>query len=183
MKRSFGLAAMLPGFLSLNANAIVESYVEPKNIGLLDVIIAPLNVNTPTYLAGHRSHQSHSSHGSHRSSAGGGYSVPSKPAKPAFPLSDPLGRPSSPPTTTPKSSPSTTTSKTISGSEMLEQRELVVRKVQAMLTVHGYYSGKIDGILGEQTRTAISSYRRDTGLSGGSKIDSGLLNSLGILAP
>lgn len=177
MKKSLGLAALLPGFLSIDAEATQSEHPEKQDLDLLDVIIAPLNVQTPTYLAAHRSHASHASHGSHRSSAGGGYSAP-KPAKPATPIirstppSDPLGRPSTPSTTTPKS--------TTSGK--LEQRALVVRKVQAMLMAHGFYLGKIDGIMGDQTRTAILQYRIANNLTGGMEIDAGLLNSLGILA-
>jgi len=177
MKKSLGLAALLPGFLSLDAEALQTELPEKQDLDLLDVIVAPLNVQTPLYIAGHRSHSSHASHGSHRSSAGGGYSAP-KQAKPATPTirntppSDPLGRPSTPATTTPKST----------SSGKLEQRALIVRKVQAMLMAHGFYLGKIDGIMGDQTRTAILQYRVANNLAGGMEIDARLLNSLGILA-
>ena len=177
MKKSLGLAALLPGFLSLDAQSVLTAPETLDDLELGDTIVAPLNTSTPLYLAGHRSHSSHASHGSHRSSAGGVMSkpravVPAVPTLKAPAPSDPLGRPSTPSTTAPK--------KSVGGK--LEQRALVVRKVQAMLMAHGFYMGKIDGIMGPETRTAILQYRLSNNIAGGLEIDSSLLNSLGILA-
>ena len=65
MKAKLTLAAMLPGFLSLSSSAettLTHIEITEENMGGL--VLAPLNVNTPLYIAGHRSHSSHGSHGS-----------------------------------------------------------------------------------------------------------------------
>lgn len=174
MKKSLGLAALLPGFLAIDAEANASQIENEKDdLDLLDVIVAPLNTSTPIFLAGHRSHASHSSHGSHRSSAGGGYTAPKSTPTPKYiPPSDPLGKPKTPSTTAPKSTYK---------SGNLEQRALVIRKVQALLMANGYYTGAIDGVMGPQTRSAILRYKMAHNLGGSMEIDSRLLNSLGIL--
>lgn len=167
------LVALLPGFLAIDTDAAPNTEItfEPSETNL---IYAPLNISTPIYLAGHRSH---SSHRSHRSSSGGRYRSPS--SSTYTPRSSPLSRPKTPKTTSPPETSASTPSKDPS---FYESREIVVKKVQAMLMVHGYYQGSIDGILGPVTRSAILKYRINNNLPGASKIDAALLNSLGILA-
>ena len=46
----------------------------------------------------------------------------------------------------------------------------------------GYYSGKIDGDLGKNTRKAIASYQVDKSLTVNGRMTTELLNSLGIPA-
>ena len=52
------------------------------------------------------------------------------------------------------------------------------RAVQAALAWRGFYSGRIDGVLGPETRSAIRSFQAHQGLPVTGQIDSGLINSL-----
>jgi len=52
------------------------------------------------------------------------------------------------------------------------------RAVQAALAWRGYYSGRIDGVLGPETRSAIRSFQAHQGVPVTGQIDSGLINSL-----
>ena len=45
------------------------------------------------------------------------------------------------------------------------------KRIQAALTVNGFYSGRIDGIKGRKTNRAISDYKRDRGLSYGTSLN------------
>lgn len=107
-------------------------------------------------LAGHRSH---SSHGSHRSSSGGGYSVPSVPRNnnstpPSSVLPSPpaASRPNYllPPAPPPSPLPGNT-----------NKFKQIVMEVQMALLAYGYYTGAIDGVVGPETRTAISKLQSD----------------------
>jgi len=177
MKKKWNLAALLPGFLALNSGstiAIQDGINEEKN-PFEELMIAPLNLTTPEYIAGHRSHSSHSSHGSHRSSSGSSsrsYSSPAPaPRTPSY-KSDPLGQPSTPSYTAPKKK---------NEQKQFERMTLIMR-VQISLRMLGYYKGNADGMMGPQTRSAISRYRLSKGLPKSEKIDTVLLNSLGIAA-
>lgn len=74
--KKWSLAALLPGFLTLNSQAVASSTGLPNSELTFepeDLVFAPLNTETPFYIAGHRSHsshRSHRSHSSHRSSSG-----------------------------------------------------------------------------------------------------------------
>jgi len=176
MKKKWRLAALLPGFLTLNNSVSAAPHssdtdFEASDDGLKGLVVAPLNANTPLYIAGHRSHRSHSSHGSHRSSAGSGsrsYSTPSPRPTPALPPSrydsDPLGQPSTPNYTTPNNSSNRTTQKQF-------DRMTLIMRVQIALRVMGYYKGGADGIMGPETRASIKRYRRDKGLPSVQGID------------
>ncbi|WP_373657937.1 peptidoglycan-binding protein [Acinetobacter baumannii] len=61
-------------------------------------------------------------------------------------------------------------------------RVLQVKRVQMALVNRGYYSGKIDGNLGKNTRKAIANYQIDKNLAINGRMTTELLNSLGILA-
>jgi Putative peptidoglycan binding domain len=52
------------------------------------------------------------------------------------------------------------------------------RAVQAALAWRGYYSGRIDGVMGPETRAAIRSFQSHQGLPVTGQIDSRLINSL-----
>ncbi|WP_374962220.1 His-Xaa-Ser repeat protein HxsA [Spongiibacter tropicus] len=178
MKKRLGLAALLPGFVSLNSSGMdtaMENAFESKDVLLDNAILTPLNTETPLYLAAHRSHASHSSHGSHRSSSGGGYSAPSKPAQ----RSTPITQPAKPSYTNPSSSASSTKSKSGGGDTNLMRKEIISR-VQMALYLLDYYKGAIDGIMGPSTRKALASYRIDKNLRVVEGIDVEVLNSLGI---
>jgi peptidoglycan hydrolase-like protein with peptidoglycan-binding domain len=55
-----------------------------------------------------------------------------------------------------------------------------VRRVQLALEEDGYYVGDNRGNFGYETRVAVRRYQRDKGLAITGKIDSALLNSLGL---
>jgi His-Xaa-Ser repeat protein HxsA len=182
MKKKWNLAALLPGFLSLNSAAalsVQDSEVEDSSVFLKGVIIAPLNIKAPLYIAGHRSH---SSHGSHRSSSGSGsrsYSPPAAPARtPARSRqynSDSLGQPSTPSYTAPKN--------LVKKDKNQFDRATLIMRVQLALRMLGYYTGSPDGVMGPLTRSAIKRYRGEKGLGTSDVIDVLILNSLGISAP
>jgi His-Xaa-Ser repeat protein HxsA len=178
MKAKLTLAAMLPGFLSLSSSAeatLTHIEVTKENTGGL--VLAPLNVNTPLYIAAHRSHSSHGSHGSHRSSAGSasGYTPPKKKA----PTSnyDTLGQPSVPKYVAPAN--------TVVNLNTLNKtsRILLIKRVQIAMFLLGKYDGVVDGIMGPNTRKALAKYRYSKGLGSSDVIDAEVLNSLGVPAP
>lgn len=189
MKSKWSLAALLPGFIGLSESTQAMSLKAIAEYGTDDqfkhIEIAPLNVNTPIYIAGHRSHSSHSSHRSHRSSSGGYRSYPapsypstSPPSSSSTPSStgnssrsDPLGQPASPKYTVPKAS-----------HKQASDRVSLIMRVQVGLKIMGYYTGSVDGVMGTATRTAIKDYREEKGMPIG-LIDMQLLNSLGVSAP
>ena len=55
---------------------------------------------------------------------------------------------------------------------------LSMRAVQAALAWRGYYSGRIDGVMGPETREAIRSFQAHQGLPVTGQIDHGLINAL-----
>src|SRR5690606_16891404 len=108
-------------------------------------------------LAQHRSHQSHQSHGSHRSSSGGTVRPAPSPA-PTYRLPSQESN-SSPPS-------SVLPSATLGDSDKSAGEEPnMLKRVQAMLAVHGYYAAEIDGIDGVATRAAITRFQADRGLT------------------
>ena len=52
------------------------------------------------------------------------------------------------------------------------------RAVQAALAWRGFYNGRIDGVMGPETRSAIRAFQRQQGLSETGEIDSSLTNAL-----
>src|SRR6266516_6045284 len=56
----------------------------------------------------------------------------------------------------------------------------VIANVQSALQQQGYYQGEIDGLLGPQTRAAITDYQRANGLAETAAIDQPTLESLGM---
>ncbi|HEM7143235.1 TPA: His-Xaa-Ser repeat protein HxsA [Providencia stuartii] len=164
--KKWNLAALLPGFLVLNNQVFADSAITFKNEQSYqpdDLIFAPLNTETPIYIAGHRSHsshRSHRSHSSHRSSSGGGY-YRSAPVTPSY----------SAPAANIRQSTLTA-----------EQRKRLVMRVQYALFERNYFDGVIDGVMGPATRNAITRYRQTYGLPLNVFIDAELLNSLGIYA-
>jgi len=59
----------------------------------------------------------------------------------------------------------------------------MVVRVQAALMRLKYYEGDIDGVLGPQTRSALTSYQRSKGLKETGRMDIETLTSLGISVP
>ncbi len=54
----------------------------------------------------------------------------------------------------------------------------VVTTVQQELARAGYYHGEIDGVIGDQTRSAIRAYERRNGLPVDGRIDRDLLQTM-----
>ena len=52
-----------------------------------------------------------------------------------------------------------------------DSRQIKYKKIQAALRIHGFYHARIDGIRGDETRRAISEYKRDRGLPYGSSLN------------
>ncbi len=59
----------------------------------------------------------------------------------------------------------------------------MVVRVQAALMRLGYFSGDIDGLLGPETRSAITAYQKAQGLPQSGRMDIGTLTKLGISVP
>jgi hypothetical protein len=56
----------------------------------------------------------------------------------------------------------------------------VIANVQTALQQQGYYQGQVDGLLGPQTRAAITDYQRANGLAETASVDQPTLQSLGM---
>lgn len=187
--KKWNLAALLPGFLTL-ANQGVADPTTTLNINSTlapdDLIFAPLNTETPIYIAGHRSHsshRSHRSHSSHRSSSGGGY-YRSAPATPSYsaPSTNNQQRNLSGNSQNSSSNRNDFSSNVSQSTTTAEQRKRLVMRVQYALFERSYFNGVIDGVMGPATRDAITRYRRTHGLSLNVFIDAALLNSLSLYA-
>jgi len=183
MKKVNGLVKLFTGFAALSANANASEDVkmaeDSARFDFLDEVeTAPLNTGElPIYLAAHRSHASHASH---RSSSGGGYRAPAKPKLKTVPspvYSDPLGQPSRPNETIP-SADENNFKKVMSDKE---KRKNIILRVQLTLSALNLYKGKLDGIMGKETRDAVNLYRMNIGQQVKEKLDIEVLNSLGIL--
>lgn len=64
------------------------------------------------------------------------------------------------------------------GAATTVQRDPEVRRAQEMLKLLGYYRSDVDGLSGPRTREAVTSFRSDQGLAGGSDVDRPLLDAL-----
>jgi len=56
----------------------------------------------------------------------------------------------------------------------------IIVKVQTQLRSDGYYAGRVDGVLGPQTRHAIAAFQADHGLAVTSAVDEPTLATLGL---
>ena len=56
----------------------------------------------------------------------------------------------------------------------------MIQNVQLALRDQGYYPGAIDGLIGTQTRAALSAFQRDRGLIITSAVDEPTLVALGL---
>ncbi len=139
----------------------------------LNPVVLPntLNATATDRYAAHRSHSSHRSHRSHRSSSGGGYSPAPAPRTPS---------PSTTVPTVPKAQP---TEPSIIPKPAPQDLSMMVVRIQAALMRLGYFNGDIDGLLGPQTRSAITSYQKAQGLRETGRMDIDTLTKLGISVP
>ena len=139
-----------------------------------------LNETADDRYAKHGSHRSHGSHGSHRSSSGGGGYTP--PPSTPTPSRTPSPTPSRAPSAAPSTSPSTTAPSTVPSPTTQDLSAMTIR-VQAALMRQGYFNGDIDGILGPQTRSALTAYQKAQGLKETGRMDIDTLTRLGISIP
>ncbi len=158
------------------ANASTDDEEEgwKKGDSNLNPVVLPniLNATATDRYAAHRSHRSHSSHRSHRSSSGGGYSpapAPTLRLPPATAVPAPPAAQSYEPSIIPKPAP--------------QDLSMMVVRVQAALMRLGYYNGDIDGLLGPQTRSAITAYQKAHGLPQTGRMDIDTLTKLGFSIP
>jgi len=175
MKKRFLIPSLLAaGFSPAEANdveSLTDTTTDAKSTGLFDVF----QLTHKYQLAAHRSHSSHSSHGSHgshRSSSGGGYSAP----RTTSPSS--RGNSTAPSSVLP-SSPSRAQPTLPGNSEKFRQ---ILMKVQTGLFAYGFYTGNIDGIMGPQTRAALSKMQANYGLPVTGTVTPEVLNALRITA-
>lgn len=190
------LAALISVSLadSTSAQPSVDS-IEKLGTGISKAIFANIIQKAiPLEFLAHRSHsshRSHRSHSSHRSSSGGGYRTPIY--SPPAPAPAPKQTPSTSPVENPKKEETRKNIQSLASSSSSQTKpnvqkqkddlETVIKRVQLALTFEKYYKGNIDGIMGPDTRKAITEYRKAKKLSENAYLDAELLSSLGILVP
>jgi His-Xaa-Ser repeat protein HxsA len=153
-------------------------------------------------LAGHSSHRSHSSHSSHRSSYGGGHyshtshrssyggsydPTPVYVPSPSYssPAPSPAPAPYSPPAseraTAPLFSPPPRANDEASLPALSGRSQrfiAIVRRVQIALLAQGFYTGKIDGIVGPALRGALRKFQSSRSLEATGTITPQTLDAL-----
>lgn len=163
------------GFLptkSLDAAANVGLQPTPQKVG--SDFAQRLELEHKYTLAAHRSHSSHSSHRSHRSSSTGSYST-TRPSTPVQPRSN-----STSPRTVLPSLPNAQPAAPLPGNS--EKFKQIAMRVQLALISYGYYNGAVDGIIGSQSKAAISKFQNDFNLKVTGTITPEVLNAFGISA-
>ncbi|WP_428699351.1 His-Xaa-Ser repeat protein HxsA [Stappia sp.] len=176
------------GFASPEALAKPEDWSSPGD-ELGPSLFEKFQLNHIYTLAAHRSHSSHRSHGSHRSSSGGGYTLPrvtppvrsftSPPVQAPMVPNTSRNRSSTPPTSVLPSPPAAAL-KTLPGNSQKFQQ--IVTQVQLALLAYGYYTGAIDGIIGPESKAALSKMQTDYGLKVTGTITPEVLDALRITA-
>lgn len=137
-------------------------------------------------LAQHRSHSSHSSHSSHRSGSTGRSRAPAYTPPPRRPRATPVPAPapSRNERSTPRQSilPASPETAPRAVSPSSAQISSLVRQVQIALLARGYYRGAIDGVVGRETRAALTRFQTGNGLDVTGTITPETLDALGIAA-
>ncbi|MEP4034908.1 His-Xaa-Ser repeat protein HxsA [Pseudophaeobacter sp.] len=163
------------GFLpSISTESAVAAAVPSHPLHADSEFTQRLELEHKYTLAGHRSHSSHSSHRSHRSSSSGGYTT-TRPAAPVRPRSN-----STNPRTVLPSLPNTRPVAPLPGNS--EKFKQIAMRVQLGLISYGYYNGAVDGVIGKQSKAALSRFQSDYGLKVTGTITPEVLNALGITA-
>ena len=171
-RRSYLLPSLaVAGFVSADATDAAQSSNTLLSLDVDNDFSERLRLEHKYTLAGHRSHSSHSSHRSHRSSSTGGYSY----TKPTVPRSN-----STVPRTVLPSLPNTKSTVTLPGNS--DKFKQIAMRVQLGLISYGYYNGKVDGVIGKQSKAALSRFQSDYGLKVTGTITPEVLNALGISA-
>ncbi|MCR8551218.1 His-Xaa-Ser repeat protein HxsA [Salipiger sp. P9] len=167
---TFALTLAAAGYLPQIAQAVVPPLRLDDDNDKSTSLFQILRGEHKYTLAGHRSHSSHGSHGSHgshRSSSGGGTYRSPAPSSNSTPPSSVMPRAAESPKTLPGNS-----------AAFID----IVKRVQTALYAYGYYTGAIDGIVGTGTKTAISKFQKDWGLSITGTITPEVLDALNIVA-
>ena len=177
---------------SLASNVSTDA-TENKEVEVSDdnaVTAAALNETVSIILAQHRSHGSHGSHSSHSShrSSGGGASPrrapppatppPPKKTTPPAQQSDPLGQEPRSPESYPPVNNVDELKKKLADEDA---RKNIIMRMQLVLQFEDMYDGKIDGIMGPETRKAVLAYKKKKGIPGDKVLDAATLNAFGIL--
>jgi His-Xaa-Ser repeat protein HxsA len=144
------------GFLPANSAGVAAlprpDSDDAKALSLFDIFKQEHKYN----LAAHRSHSSHGSHRSHRSSSGGSYGTPSPRVNRApSPPAPSRNLNSTPPLSILPSQPAAP--KPLPGNT--EKFKAIVVQLQTCLSLFGYYSGVLDGVVGPETAAAISKFQ------------------------
>jgi His-Xaa-Ser repeat protein HxsA len=180
MRLKFLIPSLLAaGFVSphsLLLPAVSREDAEGKNLSLFDIFRLEHKYN----FAAHRSHSSHGSHGSHRSSSGGyrAPAIPTPPRRLIIPAPPPQIYNPTPPQQIlplPPAAP-----KTLPG--LASKLQGVVIQVQTCLSLYGFYSGIIDGMVGPETAAAISKFQEQWSLPITGTITPQVLDACGISA-
>ncbi|MDB9804304.1 His-Xaa-Ser repeat protein HxsA [bacterium] len=177
MNKKFLIPSLLmAGFSGGQAAASMQPDTGSDNVSKAPSMFDVFRQNHTYTLAGHSSHSSHGSHSSHRSSSGGGYTAPRS--------TTPAPSPSRNTTSTQPSSilpsPPAAASRVLPGNSGSFQR--IAMQVQSALLAYGYYNGAIDGIIGAGSKSALSRFQSDYGLSVTGTITPEVLDALGIIA-
>lgn len=152
-----------------------------------DALVKRFTLEHRFLLAQHRSHSSHSSHSSHRSGSTGRPRAPAyTPPPPRRPRATPTPAPapsrnerSTPRQSILPASPETAPRAVAPSSAQISS---VVRQVQIALLARGYYRGTIDGVVGRETRAALTRFQTDNGFDVTGTITPETLDALGIAA-
>ncbi|MHB0952504.1 MAG: His-Xaa-Ser repeat protein HxsA [Allorhizobium sp.] len=138
-------------------------------------------------LAAHRSHSSHSSHSSHRSSSGGGYvytpparNSTSTPPSSVLPSTGSKIYQAVPNSAFPAAPSPAVPLKTLPGNT--DKFRQIAMQVQTALTIYGYYTGAVDGLIGPESKVAISKMQQDYGLKVTGTITPEVLDAFKIIA-
>ncbi|WP_099911276.1 His-Xaa-Ser repeat protein HxsA [Puniceibacterium antarcticum] len=174
---------LIPSLLAAGFGATSTEAAPPSKFVIADntkTSLFALFRQQHTYtLAAHRSHSSHGSHSSHRSSSGGGYSAPRAAPSPLYTAPSNRNSTSTPPSSV-LPSPPAAAARTLPGNSGAFQR--IAMQVQTALLSYGYYSGAIDGVIGAGSKSALSRFQADYGLSVTGTITPEVLDAFGIVA-
>lgn len=182
-KRTFLISSLVAAGFSGGESESSQLRPELVDVNSEDAIVKRLQLQQKYHLAGHRSHSSHRSHGSHRSSSGGGY-VTRTPSVSSGSNSNTnrslLKAPNSNSTSPSSILPSTPAAraKTLPGNA--GKFKEIVMQVQMAMSAFGYYNGVIDGVIGQQSKTALALMQKDFNLKVTGTVTPELLFVLGI---
>ena len=188
LKRFLVPSLIAAGLLPQQAVAVPTADMKPDDTGKTSLFQA-FKLQHLYTLAAHRSHSSHASHSSHRSSSGGTvyrapvYTAPTPTYTPPRPAPAPVYSPPASDSTSPASilpSSPDAALKILPGSS--EKFLEIAKKVQLGLYSWGFYVGEIDGIVGPETRAAISMLQSHWGLTVTGTITPEVLDALKIVA-